>query len=407
MSRIVVGVAGGIAAYKSCDLIRKLKELGHSVKVVPTPSALKFVGAATFEALSGESVSATVWERVDEVAHIEIGRGADLMIIAPATANTIARLAHGAADDLLSATVLVTKAPVVICPAMHSDMWLNEAVQNNLEILKQRQFHVIPPAVGRLTGSDSGVGRLPEVTEIIEESLSLLQGSKIFTDTRILITAGGTREPIDPVRFIGNRSSGRQGIAIAKAAALQGAQVTLIACNIENSLMANLSSRISILKVETSEQLKNAVDSEIQNAKIVIMAAAVADFRTKNVAYSKIKKDESKNILELVATTDILESIVKDRQAHQFIVGFAAETGNAVEIENYAKRKIERKPVDLLVVNDVSGGKVFGSSNNRAFFLCKGSNGFETINFGEMSKDTLAEEILAFIQKRLGLNNGK
>ena len=328
MSRIVVGVAGGIAAYKSCDLIRKLKELGHSVKVVPTPSALKFVGAATFEALSGEPVSSTVWERVDEVAHIEIGRAADLVIIAPATANTIARLAQGAADDLLSATVLVTKAPVIVCPAMHSDMWLNEAVQDNLEMLKQRQFHVIPPAVGRLTGSDSGVGRLPEVTEIIEESLAFLQGSKIFADTRMLITAGGTREPIDPVRFIGNRSSGRQGIAIAKAAALQGAQVTLIACNIENALLANLSSRISVLKVETSKQLKDTVDSEIQAAKIVIMAAAVADFRTKNVAESKIKKDESNNILELVATTDILEGILKNRQAHQFIVGFAAESGS-------------------------------------------------------------------------------
>ena len=407
MSRIVVGVAGGIAAYKSCDLIRKLKELGHSVKVVPTPSALKFVGAATFEALSGEPVSSTVWERVDEVAHIEIGRAADLVIIAPATANTIARLAQGTADDLLSATVLVTKAPVIVCPAMHSDMWLNEAVQDNLEMLKQRQFHVIPPAVGRLTGSDSGVGRLPEVTEIIEESLAFLQGSKIFADTRMLITAGGTREPIDPVRFIGNRSSGRQGIAIAKAAALQGAQVTLIACNIENALLANLSSRISVLKVETSKQLKDTVDSEIQAAKIVIMAAAVADFRTKNVAKSKIKKDESNNILELVATTDILEGILKNRQAHQFIVGFAAETGDSIEIENYAKRKFERKPVDLLVVNDVSEGKVFGSLTNKAFFLCKGSNGFETINFGEMSKDTLAEEILTFIQKRLGLNNGK
>ena len=407
MSRIVVGVAGGIAAYKSCDLIRKLRELGHSVKVVPTPSALKFVGAATFEALSGEPVSSTVWERVDEVAHIEIGRAADLVIIAPATANTIARLAQGAADDLLSATVLVTKAPVIVCPAMHSDMWLNEAVQDNVEMLKQRQFHVIPPAVGRLTGSDSGVGRLPEVTEIIEESLAFLQGSKIFADTRMLITAGGTREPIDPVRFIGNRSSGRQGIAIAKAAALQGAQVTLIACNIENALLANLSSRISVLKVETSKQLKDTVDSEIQAAKIVIMAAAVADFRTKNVAKSKIKKDESNNILELVATTDILEGILKHRQAHQFIVGFAAETGDSIEIENYAKRKFERKPVDLLVVNDVSEGKVFGSLTNKAFFLCKGSNGFETINFGEMSKDTLAEEILAFIQKRLGLNNAK
>ena len=407
MSRIVVGVAGGIAAYKSCDLIRKLRELGHSVKVVPTPSALKFVGAATFEALSGEPVSSTVWERVDEVAHIEIGRAADLVIIAPATANTIARLAQGAADDLLSATVLVTKAPVIVCPAMHSDMWLNEAVQDNVEMLKQRQFHVIPPAVGRLTGNDSGVGRLPEVTEIIEESLAFLQGSKIFADTRMLITAGGTREPIDPVRFIGNRSSGRQGIAIAKAAALQGAQVTLIACNIENALLANLSSRISVLKVETSKQLKDTVDSEIQAAKIVIMAAAVADFRTKNVAKSKIKKDESNNILELVATTDILEGILNNRQAHQFIVGFAAETGDSIEIENYAKRKFERKPVDLLVVNDVSEGKVFGSLTNKAFFLCKGSNGFETINFGEMSKDTLAEEILTFIQKRLGLNNGK
>mgnify|MGYP003338104411 CR=1 FL=1 len=332
MSRIVVGVAGGIAAYKSCDLIRKLRELGHSVKVVPTPSALKFVGAATFEALSGEPVSSTVWERVDEVAHIEIGRAADLVIIAPATANTIARLAQGAADDLLSATVLVTKAPVIVCPAMHSDMWLNEAVQDNVEMLKQRQFHVIPPAVGRLTGSDSGVGRLPEVTEIIEESLAFLQGSKIFADTRMLITAGGTREPIDPVRFIGNRSSGRQGIAIAKAAALQGAQVTLIACNIENALLANLSSRISVLKVETSKQLKDTVDSEIQAAKIVIMAAAVADFRTKNVAYSKIKKDESEKILELVATTDILESIVKNRKVNQFIVGFAAETGGAMSL---------------------------------------------------------------------------
>ncbi|MEI6250859.1 MAG: bifunctional phosphopantothenoylcysteine decarboxylase/phosphopantothenate--cysteine ligase CoaBC, partial [Actinomycetes bacterium] len=246
--RVIVGVSGGIAAYKACEVIRRFKELGHSVRVIPTPSALKFVGAATFEALSGEPVSSTVWERVDEVAHVALGQGADLIVVVPATANTISRFSQGSADDLLTSTLLVTRAPILLAPAMHTEMWENASTQENIATLKRRGVHVLEPAHGRLTGSDSGVGRLPEPIQIVERALSLVLPQD-FAGKAFMITTGGTRERIDPVRYVGNNSSGKQGIALARAAAARGATVTLIAANVESNLLDSLDPKIQIHRV--------------------------------------------------------------------------------------------------------------------------------------------------------------
>ncbi|MCZ2812828.1 bifunctional phosphopantothenoylcysteine decarboxylase/phosphopantothenate--cysteine ligase CoaBC [Modestobacter sp. VKM Ac-2979] len=387
MSQIVLGVGGGVAAYKSALLLRALTESGHDVRVVPTASALRFVGAATFEALSGNPVSTEVWDDVPEVAHVRIGQTADLVLVNPATADLLARAAAGRADDLLTATLLTAHCPVVFVPAMHTEMWLHPATQDNVATLRRRGAVVLPPAVGRLTGPDSGPGRLPEpadVAALAELVLSAGAGALApdLSGRRVVISAGGTREPLDPVRFLGNRSSGLQGWALARVAAARGAEVVLVAANVE--LPAPFGVRQ--VPVETAEELRLAMHTESSGrqhaessggetgrpADVVVMAAAVADFRPTTVAGSKLKKGGATepSSLELVRNPDVLVELVGARPAGQLVVGFAAETGDAEgDVLTHARAKLARKGVDLLVVNDVSAGRVFGRSENEVTVL--------------------------------------
>ncbi len=401
--RVIVGVSGGIAAYKACEVIRRFKELGHSVRVIPTPSALKFVGAATFEALSGEPVSSTVWERVDEVAHVALGQGADLIVVAPATANTISRFAQGSADDLLTSTLLVTRAPILLAPAMHTEMWENASTQENIATLKRRGIHVLEPAHGRLTGSDSGVGRLPEPSQIVERALSLVLPQDL-AGMAFMVTAGGTRERIDPVRYVGNNSSGKQGIAIARAAAARGATVTLIAANVESNLLVSLDPKIQIHRVINADEMNSTVWGAAVHMDVVIMAAAVADFRPKSVSQSKIKKNSADGLtIEFESNVDILASLCTGRsqlKVGALLVGFAAETGDERTPLELAKEKIQRKPVDLLILNDVSGGQVFGEDSNQATLIF-GPDGKKSVEIERTSKDTLAHVVLDHLKERL------
>jgi phosphopantothenoylcysteine decarboxylase/phosphopantothenate--cysteine ligase len=379
MSQIVLGVGGGVAAYKSALLLRALTESGHDVRVVPTASALRFVGAATFEALSGNPVSTEVWDDVPEVAHVRIGQTADLVLVNPATADLLARAAAGRADDLLTATLLTAHCPVVFVPAMHTEMWQHPATQDNVATLRRRGAVVLPPAVGRLTGPDSGPGRLPEpadVAALAELVLSAGAGALAhdLSGRRVVISAGGTREPLDPVRFLGNRSSGLQGWALARVAAARGAEVVLVAANVE--LPAPFGVRV--VAVESAEELRLGMHSESSGgetgrpADVVVMAAAVADFRPTTVAGSKLKKGGTTepSSLELVRNPDVLVELVGARPAGQLVVGFAAETGDAEgDVLTHARAKLARKGVDLLVVNDVSAGRVFGRSENEVTVL--------------------------------------
>ena len=373
MSRIVLGVGGGVAAYKSALLLRALTERGHDVRVVPTASALRFVGAATFEALSGNPVSTEVWDDVPEVAHVRIGQTADLVLVNPATADLLARAAAGRADDLLTATLLTAHAPVVFVPAMHTEMWLHPATQDNVATLRRRGSIVLPPAVGRLTGPDSGPGRLPEPADVAAlAELVLAAGpaalAQDLTGRRVVISAGGTREALDPVRFLGNRSSGKQGWALARVAAARGADVVLVAANVE----APVPFGVRVVEVESTEQLRTAVHAESAGADVVVMAAAVADFRPVTVAGSKLKKGGATepSELQLVRNPDVLVELVAARPAGQRVVGFAAETGDDEgDVLTHARAKLARKGVDLLVVNDVSAGRVFGRPDNEVTLL--------------------------------------
>jgi len=368
--RIVVGVTGGIAAYKATAIIRQLTGAGHEVKVIPTQNALRFIGAATLEALSHNSVDPDLYTDVADVKHIALGQEADLVLVAPATASFIARYAAGLADDLLGNVLLATKAPVVIAPAMHTEMWQHPATVANVETLKNRGVAVIEPAVGRLTGDDSGPGRLPEPEFIVAAALSEL-APKDLLGKRIIITAGGTLEPIDPVRFIGNRSSGKQGIALAQQAQLRGAAVTLIAANID-VIPAELT---EVTLVETAAELSNAVSARLDTADVLIMAAAVSDYRVAAPSASKLKKSELGEHLqiELVANPDVLmqstAAIARDG-LKVVTVGFAAETElNQDALIKMAGQKLIDKGCDLLVANDVSGGAVFGSESNSVVIL--------------------------------------
>jgi len=391
---IVVGVTGGIAAYKVCEVVRALRELGHGVTVVPTENSLKFIGTATWEALSGRKVQTTLFDSIDQVAHVGIGIRADLILIAPATANFMARMAHGVADDLLTGTLLATTAPVVIFPAMHTAMWLNSATEANVALLRGRGITVITPAVGRLTGNDSGIGRLPEAAEIVSSALALAH-EKDLIGRKILITAGGTREPLDPVRFLGNRSSGRQGFALATAAKARGAEVTLIAGVTEVEPPAG----VKLIKVETALEMAAAVAEVGAEQEAIIMAAAVADFRPAKSEESKIKKGQGSRQLELIENPDILTWLVANRSPNQVIVGFAAETGDQNgSVKEHGLAKLAAKGADLLVINDVSGGRVFGTLNNGA--LIAGSDG-ELIEVPYGPKDTLAHSVLNMLAKRL------
>ncbi|MFC7671688.1 bifunctional phosphopantothenoylcysteine decarboxylase/phosphopantothenate--cysteine ligase CoaBC [Mycolicibacterium sp. GCM10028919] len=385
--QIIVGVAGGIAAYKACTLVRQLSEAGHSVRVVPTESALKFVGAATFEALSGNPVRTTVFENVDEVLHVRIGQEADLVVVAPATADLIARAASGRADDLLTATLLTARCPVLFAPAMHTEMWHHPATVDNVATLRRRGAIVLEPAAGRLTGADSGSGRLPEAEEISTFAQLLLERPDALpydlSGVKVLVSAGGTREPIDPVRFIGNRSSGKQGYAVARVAAQRGADVTLIAGNTVGLVDP---AGVEVVHIGSADQLNDAVSKHAPEAHVLVMAAAVADFRPTHVATSKIKKSHEPGhafdapAIELTRTEDVLAAAVRARTDGQLpnmkaIVGFAAETGDANgDVLFHARAKLTRKGCDLLVVNAVGEGRAFEVDNNDGWLLSADGN---------------------------------
>ncbi|HEU4336029.1 MAG TPA: bifunctional phosphopantothenoylcysteine decarboxylase/phosphopantothenate--cysteine ligase CoaBC [Nocardioides sp.] len=372
-AKVVLGVTGGIAAYKACELLRRFTESGHDVTVVPTASALQFVGAPTWSALSGKPVATDVWTDVHAVPHVHIGQQADVVVVAPATADLLARAANGLADDLLTNTLLTARCPVVFAPAMHTEMWEHPATQANVATLRERGAVVIEPAVGRLTGADTGKGRLPEPAEIYELVRGLLDrgtdATQDLSGRKVVVSAGGTREYLDPVRFLGNRSSGLQGYALARAAASRGAHVTLVSANVTLPDPAG----VSVVRVETTEQLREAVVAATATADAVVMAAAPADFRPTSVSEAKIKKsdDGSAPAIELVQNPDILAEISHDRaRAAAVIVGFAAETGDATgSVLELGRAKLARKGCDLLVVNDVSGGAVFGSADNEAVVL--------------------------------------
>ena len=412
--RIVLGVAGGIAAYKAAHIIRRLRELDHSVKVVPTANALKFIGAPTLEALSGQTVTTDVFDEIDTVNHVRIGQEAELVIIAPATADLIAKIAAGRADDLLTASVLTTTAQVVVAPAMHTEMWLNPATVANIATLRSRGVHVLDPAVGRLTGPDSGPGRLPEPEDIVAYALSVKDADAgdpaaaasdargVLTGRRIVISAGGTREPLDPVRFLGNRSSGKQGIALAKAAHAAGADVELVAANIDSGLLTGLPDDITITPVESTLELQYAMQSAQTRADAIIMAAAVADYRPAETTDSKMKKSGDEGLtLRLVQNPDILRGLVDERSRQtrlgdQIIVGFAAETGDAETTAlDYARAKFRRKGVDLLVFNDVSDDQAFGHDDTMVQIITSDAGDIIVGEEFHGSKDHVSQKVIA------------
>jgi len=385
--RIVLGVSGGIAAYKAVLLLRLLREAGHDVRVVPTRAALEFVGRPTWEALSGQSVTTEVFEDVDQVAHVAIGQDADLVVVAPATADLLARAATGRADDLLTATLLVTRAPVLLAPAMHTEMWQHPATVANVATLRERGIHVLDPASGRLTGTDTGPGRLPEPDEIAAAALALVATGDL-AGRHVVVSAGGTREPLDPVRYLGNRSSGRQGVALAAAAAARGAQVTLVGANLSVPAPAG----VELVTVGTAAELREAVRAAAKVADVVVMAAAVADYRPVNPAGTKLKKTGAPPTIELVETVDILAELGHERlREAQVIVGFAAETGdeNASVLE-HGRAKARRKGADLLVVNAVGDGQGFGTADN-AVTILDGTG--EIVAEAAGSKDVVAHAV--------------
>jgi phosphopantothenoylcysteine decarboxylase / phosphopantothenate---cysteine ligase len=415
--RVILGVSGGIAAYKACSLLRLFTESGYDVTVVPTAAALKFVGAPTWAALSGKPVSTDVWTDVHEVPHVRLGQHADLVVVAPATADLMARAAHGLADDLLTNILLTANCPVVLAPAMHTEMWKHPATVANLATLRSRGVHVIEPASGRLTGADTGTGRLPEPEDIFSlcrELLSGVAGSPSpgalagpgdLAGRRVVISAGGTREPLDPVRFLGNRSSGKQGYALAKVAVARGAEVTLISANVALPVPAG----VRLVPVQTAVELGEAVAKAAQDCDVVVMAAAVADYRPAHYTDVKIKKshnhtaddfpddgtgaggDQSAPTIQLVRNPDVLAELVRSRGSatSPVIVGFAAETGDAEHsVLDLAREKFVRKGCDVLVANEVGVDKTFGQDINTVHILRRGVD--TVTHVGPVPKDTVA-----------------
>lgn len=397
--RIVLGVTGGIAAYKAALLLRLMTEAGHEVHVVPTDSALKFVGKPTWEALSGRPVYNDTFEAVEDVNHVLQGRKADLVILAPATANSLAKAAAGLADDLLGNILLTATVPVVMAPAMHTEMWENPATQANVATLRSRGVHIIEPAVGRLTGADTGKGRFPDPEDIWAQTQHIVaqaQAGDQLAGKSVVISAGGTREALDPVRYLGNRSSGKQGVALANAAAAQGAHVTLIAGAMD--IQAPTHPNITVVRIESTRELLDAVLKHAEHQDALIMAAAVADFRPVGVTNEKIKKadDASAPTIVLEQTEDVLRTSVEQRAAGQplprVIVGFAAETGDETTSPlEYGRAKLQRKGCEILVVNEVGVGKVFGQDDNDVTILF--ANGREEISV-QGSKDVVAKAII-------------
>ncbi|MEV6035299.1 bifunctional phosphopantothenoylcysteine decarboxylase/phosphopantothenate--cysteine ligase CoaBC [Nonomuraea sp. NPDC052116] len=432
--KVVLGVSGGIAAYKACELLRLFTESGHEVRVVPTREALKFVGAPTWAALSGNPVSAEVWDDVHEVPHVRIGKQADLVVVAPATADVLARAAHGLAGDLLTNTLLTATCPVVFAPAMHTEMWQHPATRANVETLRERGAVVIDPAVGRLTGADTGPGRLPDPAEIFEVCLRVLRGRpRDLAGRKVVVSAGGTREAIDPVRYLGNRSSGRQGYALARTAVARGAEVTLVAANVTLPDPAGA----KVVRVESASELRDAVLAAAADADAVVMAAAVADFRPATRHEAKIKKtDGEPEPIFLAKNPDILAELGtlrrearaaqprpataaqplpaagpelaadglepggvvprRERGAYpEVIVGFAAETHDVLA---NGQAKLARKGCDLLVVNQVGEGLAFGTPDNAATVLVAGGDPVE-VPFGP--KEALADVVWDLVAARL------
>jgi phosphopantothenoylcysteine decarboxylase/phosphopantothenate--cysteine ligase len=376
--RVVLGVGGGIAAYKACEVLRRLTESGHQVQVLPTASALNFIGKATFEALSGQPVYTGVFEDVPEVAHVRIGKQADLVVVVPATADLLARAAHGNANDMLTGTLLTARCPVLMIPAMHTEMWEHPATQDNVALLRSRGVIVTEPASGRLTGTDTGKGRLADPAEIVDLARLLLARPdalpRDMCGRRVVVSAGGTREPMDPVRYLGNRSSGKQGYALARVAAQRGAQVTLVSAH---TVALPEPAGVDIVNVGTALELRDAMHKTTVHpveADIIVMAAAVADFRPVSRAEHKIKKsDRDPDPVTLTRNPDILAELVAARAAGKFgsiIVGFAAETGDeSGDVLTHARAKLARKGCDLLVVNAVGDGQAFEVEDNAGWLL--------------------------------------
>ncbi|MEI7659244.1 MAG: bifunctional phosphopantothenoylcysteine decarboxylase/phosphopantothenate--cysteine ligase CoaBC [Actinomycetes bacterium] len=387
---VILGIGGGIAAYKSADLLRRMQDAGYRITVVPTPASLNFVGAATWEALSGRPVTTQVWERVDEVRHVNLGKIADFFLIAPCTADLIARLAAGRADDLLTNLVLASDAPKMLVPAMHPSMWSDPATVANVATLRSRGFTVMDPEVGRLTGGDVGQGRFPETQAILETFNELTGYVQDLAGKKVLVSAGGTREAIDPVRYIGNRSSGKQGIAVAKAACRRGARVHLIAANVNTDDLPG----IEIEHVEDAAQMSRALQASFVGCDILVMAAAVADARPSSTADEKIKKDQYTHI-DLTANPDLLKLLSTEKK-NQVMVGFAAETGDLVAS---AKTKMSAKGLDLIYVNDVSDGAIFGQEETEGTIVLVDG---QEIAIARTSKDTLADLLLDYALKQLG-----
>ncbi len=399
-ARIIVGVAGGIAAYKACELVRLFTESGHDVTVVPTDAALRFVGAATWAALSGKPVRTHVWDDVHEVPHVRLGKQADLVIVAPATADLLARAVHGRADDLLTNVLLTARCPVMFAPAMHTEMWHHAATQSNVATLRERGALVVEPAVGRLTGADSGPGRLPEPAELFELARRVLARGDLPLDLagrRVVVSAGGTREPLDPVRFLGNRSSGRQGYALAATAVARGAEVVLVSANVALPDPAG----VKIVRVGTAEELRAAVVEAARDADAVVMAAAVADFRPASPAPSKIKKaDGAPAPITLVENPDVLAELGAAKEAGQVLVGFAAETDDAIA---HGRAKLVKKGADLLVVNEVGAGKGFEVAHNAATILAIDGS---AIGVPTGPKEALADRVWDLVADRFSRDGG-
>ena len=408
--RVILGVTGGIAAYKACSLLRLFTEGGYDVTVVPTAAALKFVGAATWAALSGKPVPTDLWTDVHEVPHVRLGQHADLLVVAPATADLMARAAHGLADDLLTNILLTARCPVVLAPAMHTEMWQHPATVANVATLRLRGVLVIDPASGRLTGTDTGPGRLPEPDEIFAVCRDLLSGVQAglprleLAGRRVVISAGGTREPLDPVRFLGNRSSGKQGYALSEVAAARGTEVTLISANVT----LPVPQAVRLVLVQTAVELGEAVAKAAQDADVVVMAAAVADYRPAHYTDVKIKKthddsavdgDQSAPTIQLVRNPDILAELVASRGSatSPVIVGFAAETGDGKHsVLDLAQEKLVRKGCDVLVANEVGVDKTFGQDTNTVHILRRGVHA--TLHVGPVAKHAVAATVWDVVQ---------
>lgn len=393
--KLLLGVSGGISAYKSCELLRRLQDQGFIVDVVPTAASLNFVGKATWEALSGRKVITDLWTDVESVPHISMAKENDLILIAPATADLLAKLASGRADDLLTNIVLASNAPKILVPAMHPEMWLNPATSANVSILRDRGFVVIEPDQGRMTGSDVGVGRYPDLSKIFSEIQAKLQNNSDLAGRRIIVTAGGTREPIDPVRYIGNRSSGKQGFALALAAATRGANVHLISANADLPEIDG----VEITKIETATELLSVLEEEFPKCDALIMSAAVADARVSNYSQNKIKKSDFET-MELTKNPDILARIAEIKKSGQIVVGFAAETDSKSEnLVKLGTEKLRSKSLDLMYVNNVTDGAIFGSDLTQGIII---DSNERNIEIPEISKDTLSDILLDQLLSKLG-----